>query len=149
MKFITAIALLATSAAAVPTGNNANPAPALAKRAQICSDFAGFTDNSTSSSPLVGDCLRILDRPPQWDVFTHDVEADPRWRNLWSFKDCMFGVRAKTVDTKLNTDDVAHLAAAALARKAPTDRIEGSGVVTCGEGEVEWAFYTTRNSEWF
>ncbi|KAK4447383.1 hypothetical protein QBC34DRAFT_440133 [Podospora aff. communis PSN243] len=147
MKFITAMALLATGATAVPTGSG-NAANDLAKRAPICSDFTGFNDNSTSSSPLVGDCLRILDRPPQWDVFTYDVEADPRWLNLWSFKDCMFGARAKTVDTQFNTDDVAHLAAAALAGKDPTDRIEGSGVVTCGEGEVEWAFYNTRNSEW-
>ncbi|KAK0610827.1 hypothetical protein B0T14DRAFT_500043 [Immersiella caudata] len=147
MKFITAVSFLAVSATAVPTGGT-NAALALTKRVQICSDFAGFTDNSTSSSPFVDDCLQILNRPPQWDAFIYDVLADPRWTNLWSYKDCMFGVRAKTVDTNFSTDDTAHLAAAALSGKAPTDRIEGSGVVTCGEGEVEWAFYTTRPSEW-
>jgi len=146
MKFFIITAFLAACAIAAPTSTNAEPA--LAKRAPICSDFAGFADNSTTSSPLVADCLRILNQPSRWDVFTYGVSADPRWRNLWLYKDCMFGVRAKTVDTKFNTDDEAHLAAAALQGKAPTDHIEGSGVVTCGEGEVEWAFYMTRDSEW-
>lgn len=60
----------------------------------------------------------------------------------------MFGIRAKTVDTKFNTDDEISLAWSILERKVATDHIEGTGVVNCGVGEVEWAFYTPRNSDW-
>ncbi len=152
MKFFTSIALFAAGVSAAPTGTTSTTSTttgtSFTKRAQLCSNFNGFADNSTSSSPLVGNCLRIFDRPPHWEVLTYNVAADPRWTNLWSYRDCMFGVRAKTVDAQFSEDDQAHLARAVLEGKAPTDRIEGTGVVACGEGETEWAFYTTRDSEW-
>lgn len=53
----------------------------------------------------------------------------------------MFGVRAKTVNVQFNEDDRTRLARTLLDGLDPNGRIEEAGVVTCGEGELEWAFY--------
>jgi len=63
----------------------------------------------------------------------------------------MFGVRALTVDVRFNADDMAGLASGVLEdrREEEVDgRIEGTGVVDCGGGELEFGFYRVRASEW-
>jgi hypothetical protein len=89
---------------------------------------------------------------PEDYIHVWDVVADPRWLNIWSYRDCMFGVRAKTVDANFNSDDRRGLAEALLDELVAKgeERVEGSGVVKCGDNgaEVEWAFYEARASEW-
>ena len=150
MKFFTAISILAATATAAPTSTETTPLT-LTKRAQLCGNFNGFTDNSTSASPLVSECRRILTRIPSQNgpsPWVWDVAADVRWTHLFFYRDCMFGVRAKTVNVQFNEDDRDHLARSVLDAKADTDRIEGSGIISCAGGDLGWGFYKTRNSDW-
>ena len=105
-----------------------------------------FVNNATSSSPLVGDCLRLTEFFEYTEPWTYNFTKDVRFTNIASYKSCMMGIRSVVGDASFNLEDRHALLLAATKGLKNEDQIEGTTEVDCGGVEVEWAVYTTRNS---
>ncbi|KAK5658473.1 hypothetical protein OQA88_1862 [Cercophora sp. LCS_1] len=145
----TAVALPACSSSPIPPP----PPPPPELHPFLCTPFATFADNSTSASPLVGDCISYLEFPPS--DFAYHMDHDLRFSNIFWYKSCMIGARVightpeDTPDWRgtLSGTDLYYLLGNVTQGKAAEDHIEGHGTVTCGgTREVEWAIYEPRNS---
>lgn len=138
------VAVLASDASPKgPAGLQPIPRPP-----KLCGDGGPFVNNATSSSPLVGDCLKLTEHHELMTPFTYNITKDVRFTNLAYYKSCMSGIRSTVGDAEFNREDGYALFLAVTKGMKNDDRIEGTTKVNCDGVEVEWSLYSPRDSVW-